>query len=93
MVVDARVASQALIVPDPAQRLPGRGAWVHPTTVCLDQAERRRAIGRALRLRTAADLQEVRAYVEAWQTAVVDADDRQHHRRGAGGQEENRKRV
>ena len=28
---------------------PGRGAWLHPERACLDQAVRRRAIGRALR--------------------------------------------
>jgi uncharacterized protein len=37
------------VVPDPDGRLPGRGAWMHPDSGCLDAAERRRAFGRALR--------------------------------------------
>lgn len=31
-------------------RLPGRGAHVHPRSECVDQAERRRAFARALRV-------------------------------------------
>jgi predicted RNA-binding protein YlxR (DUF448 family) len=30
--------------------LPGRGAWLHPTSECLDAALRRRAFARALRI-------------------------------------------
>ncbi|MFJ6720239.1 MULTISPECIES: YlxR family protein [unclassified Streptomyces] len=36
-------------VPDPRGTLPGRGAYLHPAVVCLDQAVRRRAFPRALR--------------------------------------------
>ena len=39
-----------VLVPDPGRRLPGRGAWLHPVSECLSQAERRRAFGRALRV-------------------------------------------
>ncbi|HEX2355840.1 MAG TPA: YlxR family protein [Micromonosporaceae bacterium] len=38
------------LVPDPARRLPGRGAHLHPDPACLALAERRRAFGRALRI-------------------------------------------
>jgi len=38
------------LVPDPARRLPGRGAHLHPDPACLALALRRRAFGRALRL-------------------------------------------
>jgi uncharacterized protein len=38
------------LVPDPARRLPGRGAHLHPDPKCLALAQRRRAFGRALRL-------------------------------------------
>lgn len=38
------------IVPDPGRRLPGRGAWLHPTAECLNLAVRRRAFGRALKV-------------------------------------------
>jgi uncharacterized protein len=43
------VAAGGEIVPDPAARMPGRGAYVHPGRGCLERAERRRAFGRALR--------------------------------------------
>ncbi|ARF57709.1 YlxR family protein [Streptomyces gilvosporeus] len=36
-------------VPDRRGTLPGRGAYVHPTPVCLDLAVRRRAFARAFR--------------------------------------------
>ncbi|WP_307844809.1 YlxR family protein [Actinotalea solisilvae] len=35
-------------VPDPGRRRPGRGAWLHADLACLDLAERRRALPRAL---------------------------------------------
>jgi uncharacterized protein len=38
------------IVPDPRVRLPGRGAYLHLSQKCFEQAERRRAFARALRL-------------------------------------------
>lgn len=37
------------LVRDDAQRLPGRGAYVHPGAECWDTARKRRAFGRALR--------------------------------------------
>ena len=49
--------------PDPRHRLPGRGAWLHPTPECLDQAVRRRAFGRALRVRAALDTGAVTDWV------------------------------
>ncbi|MFD8984102.1 YlxR family protein [Streptomyces sp. NPDC059564] len=47
-------------VPDPRGTLPGRGAYVHPAVVCLDQAVRRRAFPRALRSAGALDTTELR---------------------------------
>ena len=38
------------VVPDPSATRPGRGAWVHPTVQCVEQAARRRAFGRAFRV-------------------------------------------
>jgi predicted RNA-binding protein YlxR (DUF448 family) len=35
---------------DTRRRLPGRGAWLHPSPDCLDLALRRRALTRALRV-------------------------------------------
>ncbi|WP_078508983.1 YlxR family protein [Streptomyces zinciresistens] len=51
-------------VPDPRGTLPGRGAYVHPALVCLDQAVRRRAFTRALRAPGALDTKALRRYVE-----------------------------
>ncbi|MFC4461342.1 YlxR family protein [Pseudonocardia nematodicida] len=45
------VAEHGSLLPDPRRRRPGRGAWLHPVTGCLDTAERRSAFARALRLR------------------------------------------
>lgn len=37
------------VVADAAVRMPGRGAWVHPTEACIAAALTRKAFGRALR--------------------------------------------
>ncbi|MCX4696722.1 YlxR family protein [Streptomyces sp. NBC_01408] len=47
-------------VPDTRGTLPGRGAYVHPAVVCLDQAVRRRAFPRALRSAGPLDTEELR---------------------------------
>ena len=52
------------LTPDLRRCLPGRGAWLHPTGDCLEQALRRRAFGRALRVGAALDPAAVTAYVE-----------------------------
>ncbi|MEU9402648.1 YlxR family protein [Streptomyces sp. SID4985] len=57
-------------VPDPRGTLPGRGAYVHPALVCLDQAVRRRAFTRALRAPGTLDTNALRRYVE--QTTVAE---------------------
>jgi hypothetical protein len=44
------VVSGEEIVPDPQARLPGRGAYLHPSQICFEQAERRRVFPRALRV-------------------------------------------
>ncbi|HVX06423.1 YlxR family protein [Humibacter sp.] len=44
------VARNSQLVADESARMPGRGAWLHPTSECLDKAIRRRAFGRALRV-------------------------------------------
>ncbi|MFI5064016.1 MAG: YlxR family protein [Streptosporangiales bacterium] len=43
------VAAGDDIVPDPQARLPGRGAYLHPSQECFELAQRRRALPRALR--------------------------------------------
>ncbi|MEO7126685.1 MAG: YlxR family protein [Nakamurella sp.] len=42
------VVSDGELIPDPGRRLPGRGAWVHPTNGCVAMAQQRRAFARAL---------------------------------------------
>lgn len=44
------VARDGMAAVDAAARLPGRGAWVHPDSGCVENAIRRRAFGRALRV-------------------------------------------
>ena len=57
------VADGDRLVPDPARRLPGRGASVHPDLACVDLADKRRAFPRALRLQGPLDLTPVREAV------------------------------
>jgi uncharacterized protein len=38
--------------------MPGRGAWLHPTTECINKALQRKAFGRALRVSGALDTVE-----------------------------------
>ena len=56
---DAGDSSPVTLRPDPRHRMPGRGAWLHPTPDCLELAVRRKAFGRALRLQAAIDVSAV----------------------------------
>ena len=38
------------VIPDPQAKLPGRGAYLHPSLECFELAQRRRAFPRALRV-------------------------------------------
>nr|WP_277986435.1 YlxR family protein [Promicromonospora panici] len=60
---DDDVAEPRRVVVDVRASLPGRGAWVHPEPRCLELAERRRAVPRALRVDGPLDLSEVRAHL------------------------------
>jgi hypothetical protein len=51
--------------PDPARRLPGRGAHLHPDPACLALAKRRRAFGRALHIAGVPDTGELAEYIDA----------------------------
>ncbi len=51
-------------VPDPRGTLPGRGAYLHPDTACLDLAVRRRAFTRAFRVQEPLGTAELRRSVE-----------------------------
>ncbi|MEV6790418.1 YlxR family protein [Streptomyces sp. NPDC051320] len=58
------VAVQGVCVPDPRGTLPGRGAYLHPASVCLDLAVRRRAFSRAFKVRGPLDSAALYQYVE-----------------------------
>ena len=57
------VAIGSVLTPDPAGRLPGRGASVHLDPRCVDLADKRRAFPRALRLTGPLDVTPVREHV------------------------------
>ncbi|MEU5156297.1 YlxR family protein [Glycomyces sp. NPDC021274] len=65
VVVQRSEGSLNRLVPDPQRRLSGRGAHVHHDLNCLDQAVRKRAFARALRIEGTADVEAVRAHVES----------------------------
>ena len=52
-------STPATLRPDPRHRMPGRGAWLHPTPECFELAVRRKAFGRALRLQAPVDVSAV----------------------------------
>jgi len=43
------VCASGEAVADPSATLPGRGAWVHPTTECIEASIKRKVFGRAFR--------------------------------------------
>lgn len=51
------VARGQRVVVDETATMPGRGAWLHPTTECVELAVRRKAFGRALRVPPPLDTQ------------------------------------
>jgi predicted RNA-binding protein YlxR (DUF448 family) len=57
------VAQDGVVIPDSSASLPGRGAWVHPTSDCVDKAIARKAFGRALRLAGQPDTDPVKARI------------------------------
>ncbi|MDP7729091.1 MULTISPECIES: YlxR family protein [Mycobacterium] len=52
------------VIVDTAGSLPGRGAWLHPDPQCAQQAIRRRAFTRALRITGSPDTSAVIEHVE-----------------------------
>ena len=67
VVVVTDAAGFPAMVVDEGRSMPGRGAWLHPDPGCLETAERRRALGRALRNAGLSDVSDVRRHVEAHQ--------------------------
>ena len=60
-----------VLLVDEQRRLPGRGAWLHLSTACLDLAEKRRAFPRALRRPGPLDTSGVRSFLVRPARAVV----------------------
>ena len=58
-----------VLVPDPGGRLTGRGAYLHRSTACLDQALRRRVFPRALRVPGPLEVAELSKLVEGAEDA------------------------
>lgn len=65
VVVPRSEGSENRLIPDPQRRLSGRGAHVHHDTNCLDQAVRKRAFARALKIEGPVDVAAVRTHVES----------------------------
>ncbi|MDY7541012.1 YlxR family protein [Cryobacterium breve] len=53
------VARDSVLVVDETATLPGRGAWLHPSIECFQDALRRRAFGRALRVTSPLDAKQL----------------------------------
>ncbi|MFF7362549.1 YlxR family protein [Streptomyces sp. NBC_01335] len=58
------VVDEGACAPDPRGTLPGRGAYVHPASVCLDLAVRRRAFLRAFKAKGPFDTTALQRFVE-----------------------------
>jgi len=54
--------AESTVVVDERKNMPGRGAWLHRSVVCLRQAQRRQAFTRALRAK-ANNLTQVEQYL------------------------------
>ena len=79
--VRVSVGTTELVV-DEHGRLPGRGAWLHPTAQCVDLAIQRRGFVRALRLTTSPDVRSVQEWVSTHDASST-----------GDAKEKNRKRV
>ncbi len=71
-VIARDLGSGLEVVPDPAGRAVGRGAYLHPDAGCLDQAVRRRAFTRALRVRVGPDVTRLREHLGAGDQSKTD---------------------
>ncbi|MBW0019272.1 MAG: YlxR family protein [Mycobacterium sp.] len=66
------------VIVDTAGSLPGRGAWLHPASQCAQQAIRRRAFTKALRIAGLPDTSAVVEHIE-----FLGAPDRPGNRTGS----------
>ncbi|WP_343078275.1 YlxR family protein [Kineococcus aurantiacus] len=63
--------AEGLLLVDVRRRLPGRGAWLHQSTACLELADKRRAWPRALRRAAPLDPSGVRSFLDRRSPEVV----------------------
>ncbi|WP_380169911.1 YlxR family protein [Kineococcus sp. DHX-1] len=54
-----------VLLVDVRRRLPGRGAWLHQSSACLELADKRRAWSRALRRTAPLDTSGVRSFLDS----------------------------
>jgi uncharacterized protein len=79
------VAAGDEIVPDAPARRPGRGAYLHPSRGCFEQAQRRRAFARALRLPGPLGTDKLAEYLAESGPGLPGPDpDGRHERQGRG---------
>jgi uncharacterized protein len=64
------VATGDVIVPDPQARQPGRGAYLHPSLACFEQAQRRRAFTRALRVQGTLSADSLASYLSGGESGA-----------------------
>jgi predicted RNA-binding protein YlxR (DUF448 family) len=65
------VASSQKLVVDSHGSISGRGAWLHPSIKCLNQAIDRRAFGRALRVENSPDASGLNQTIEQAETMLA----------------------
>ena len=66
---------------------PGRGAYLHPALSCLDLAERRRALPRALRLSGGLDTERLREQMATLLSSDLPGSSRNRSKAGRDGDE------
>ncbi len=59
------------LVPKPNGGSMGRGAWIHPSSKCLEIAIDRKALGRALKAQKQVDAAELITYIEQAETMLA----------------------
>jgi predicted RNA-binding protein YlxR (DUF448 family) len=57
------VDTLGVVVVDETKSMPGRGAWLHLSSDCLDKAVRRRAFARALRVSDSPNVTAIVSYM------------------------------
>jgi predicted RNA-binding protein YlxR (DUF448 family) len=59
------------LIPNPKGGSMGRGAWLHPSSKCLEIAIDRKALGRALKAQKPVDASQLTTYIEQAETMLA----------------------